>query len=114
MENMLDNVKEMLLDMFEKGSTIDYKMVPAHYFLTSLKNELWNYFGVDDQPNPRCDNIVDNLSVNFNGLGLSYEPHKEFLDKLVVAVAKMIVKMVKDVGVQDALRYSKDFKIEIE
>lgn len=111
--NNIDHAKEDFLNYYESISTVDYSKVPAHYFLTSLKNELNNNYVDNPSPNPVWADLVDNIPVNLNGLGLSYEPHKEFLDKLVLAIAKILVKMVRDVGVENTLRYSKDFNIEI-
>jgi hypothetical protein len=93
---------------------------PEFYFRTSICAHMTEALAANnyDMPQHIASTIAAKLSVNLSGLGTSYIPHKDFLDKLVKDSSVIIVDTYcvysRVFGDKLAIDMVRDFKIFID
>ncbi len=96
----LEQMKEFMIETFRKFEEVDPEKSPHLYFtkelqkhLEVLERETRNTGLVSVRAFGIANKIVSNLPVDISGLGINYEDHKEFLDKLSYIATPILFKI---------------------
>lgn len=96
----LEQMKEFMIEAFRKFEEVDPEKSPNLYFtkelqkhLDVLEREARNTGLVSVRAFSIANKIVSNLPVDISGLGMNYEDHQEFLDKLAYIAAPILFKI---------------------
>jgi hypothetical protein len=77
----LEDTKAMLLRFLSDVKNLDITSTPNYYFCVMV------YTHLKTLGNCFADHIVANISVDFSGLGVDYEPHQQFLNEAAKSTA---------------------------
>ena len=81
---MKDVLLDTLLDTFKLLQSFDVSRTPTYYFTKELYKNLLSL------GNSCAKQIVENVVIDFSGLGIDYEPNKEYLEELASVAAVSI------------------------